>query len=291
MIDHFRPRKPVVRRVLGLVVGLTLWAGTAGLAAHPGVGAHRDARGYPEGADPQRIAVVELFTSEGCSSCPPADELVSKLAAEAKKAAESASKNDAEPAPQVIFLAFHVDYWDRLGWKDRFATPAASQRQREIAGRHKQQSYTPAMYVRGGGSLDGELFVGSDAAKAGAAIKRAQSTAFAAAPEVSIAARKVGEPIVVDIDFPTPQKNVRVLVALVEDGLSTKVERGENEGRTLKHDRVVRVFEMAELKDGKARVTLNLPKGVEESRARIVVLVEEAKTQVMLGTSELRIVR
>ena len=106
----------------------------------------------PATTGPSPVAVVELFTSEGCSSCPPADVLLSKLSAETAKSGSG-----------VYYLAFHVDYWDRLGWPDRFASADYTARQRAYAAAAgTRQVYTPQAVVNGAG----KGFVGSDATAA-----------------------------------------------------------------------------------------------------------------------------
>src|SRR5262245_9342561 len=105
-----------------------------------------------------RFALLELFTSEGCSSCPPADALLARLASEARNAGR-----------RVYALSFHVDYWDRLGWKDRYSSAAYSKRQGEYARRFRLASlYTPQLVVNGEQEM-----VGSDARSVEAALRAA----------------------------------------------------------------------------------------------------------------------
>lgn len=177
-------------------------------------------------SSPARVPViVELFTSEGCESCPPADQILKQFIA-------------AQPVDMamVIGLSEHVDYWDRLGWKDPFSDALYSRRQSDYATHAPSGSteniYTPQMIVDGGAS-----FVGSDRATALAAIRKA-----AAQPKRLIAlAWSVQQPGKLDIDVPAgARQSGRVMMAITEDGLSTNVTRGENSGRTLAHDGVVR---------------------------------------------------
>lgn len=162
----------------------------------------------------ERPAVVELFTSQGCSSCPPADAYLGELARSGR----------------VLALAYHVDYWDNLGWKDPFASPSGTERQR-LYGRALGLSgiYTPQMVV------DGQIdAVGSDrrAVEAALAGARRQGPAIRLAAAsgklaVSVAAQKTGAPAEV------------VLVAYL-DQADTKVRRGENAGRSLTEYAIVR---------------------------------------------------
>jgi len=150
-------------------------------------------------------ALVELFTSEGCSSCPPADALLARLADE----------------PAVAALSLHVDYWDGLGWRDPWSARFATERQRAYARRLGERSlYTPQMIVDGT-----DAFVGSDARRARDALARA-----ARAPKASLAPD--GDALIVR-DLPIPR--AEAWHARVRREATTRVERGENAGATLRH--------------------------------------------------------
>lgn len=167
--------------------------------------------------------IVELFTSEGCSSCPPADQVLKQLIA-----------SQPVDGATVIGLSEHVDYWDRLGWKDPFSDALFSRRQSDYAAHTGTDNiYTPQMVVDGGAG-----FVGSEKNVALDAVRKA-----AAKPKRSIAlAWSTQQPGKLDIDVPAggERQSGRVMMAITEDGLSTKVTRGENSGHTLAHDGVVR---------------------------------------------------
>ena len=192
----------------------------------------------------QGVAVVELFTSEGCSSCPPADGVLSELA-------HLARSTDARIYP----LAFHVDYWDGLGWPDRFASPENTARQQGYS--HAlgiRGLYTPQMVV--GGT---EEFVGSDRDRAKAAVARA--LAVPATVRVSLRARWTA-PDAVTVDFRTLGAAPRadVTLAVVERAASTAVGRGENAGKVLSHANVVLGFVSRPLEpEGSATVRLAIP--------------------------------
>jgi hypothetical protein len=164
--------------------------------------------------------VLELFTSQGCSSCPPADQVLSKLA-------NTGSLADRPVAP----LSFHVDYWNDLGWTDPYSLPAWTERQRQYAraiGDHRV--YTPELVV--GGAED---VIGSNFAAVTQAVQRAERPALLAAT----AAWAKGAVTVTT----TAPADADVWVAVWEDGTTTKVTRGENAGETLASDRVVRRLE------------------------------------------------
>lgn len=221
--------------------------------------------GAAETAKP--VAVVELFTSEGCSSCPPADALLTTLIKEH------------EAAGDLIALSFHVDYWDRLGWKDPWSSAAATERQQWYANRLASSLYTPQMVLNGN-----DEFVGSDAARARARIAAALKSAprWILKAEASRGTRD--SEIVIDASATrvagsgtgTPQ----VVVAIVERGLTSQVRRGENAGRTLAHDNVVRAFKVfaAEAKGPKM---IELPRDVNAENASVVVLAQEASGSIV----------
>ena len=185
--------------------------------------------GAAPGSVPRRTVVVELFTSDGCSSCPPADAVLSELVLRQPVA-----------GVEVLALGEHVDYWDRLGWRDPFSSAAHSIRQSNYDARvfHRNEVYTPQLVV------DGRLErVGSDIGAVQRAITQA-AQAPKAAVDVSVL-RANGRDLHVDVHVDVPPsltliESADVLVAITEDNLVTEVRRGENGGRTLRHSAVVR---------------------------------------------------
>lgn len=168
---------------------------------------------------PRGPIVLELFTSQGCSSCPPADRLLDKLARD--------SNGERALAP----LAFHVDYWDDLGWPDPYASPAWTERQRQYARALGDSSvYTPELVVGGTKGM-----VGSNAVAISAALG-------AATPPALLAAQGTWSTTQLEVTVAAPS-DADVYVAIWEDGTKTRVLRGENAGKTLAHDRVVRRLE------------------------------------------------
>jgi hypothetical protein len=163
--------------------------------------------------------VIELFTSQGCSSCPPADRLLAKLAGDG-------ALGDRALAP----LTFHVDYWNDLGWADPFSLPAWSERQRVYASAIDDRVYTPQLVVGGATGV-----VGSNAAAVAEAIRAAPHPAALAAT-----ATWARDAVTVTAKAPA---DAEVWVAVWEDGTSTRVARGENAGETLGSERVVRRLE------------------------------------------------
>jgi hypothetical protein len=217
--------------------------------------------------------LVELFTSEGCSSCPPADAALARL-------------HERQPVPGVslLVLSEHVDYWDRLGWRDPFSDPLYTDRQSryapKIAG---DRVYTPQVVV------DGRLDVlGSDedgitrAAKAAAGEPHGTVT-------VTPGVRGV-HPVHIAVAGLPPHSAAQVLLAVVEDGLSSKVERGENQGRTLPHTAVVRALKgvgsiaaTAAAWSGEAEV----PHDPAWKRTRVVIFVQDRESLRVLAAATL----
>jgi hypothetical protein len=164
----------------------------------------------------ERLVVVELFTSEGCSSCPPADVYLSELAQ---------SRRD------VLPLAFHVTYWNSLGWRDPFSFEAATQRQYGYSGHFGENSvFTPQMVVDGSKSL-----VGSDRAEAEKAIQAAKSAGQAA---VSLAVKRDGATLTIKLG--AGAGSGRLLLVGFDHLHRTSVGRGENSGRVLTESNIVR---------------------------------------------------
>lgn len=164
--------------------------------------------------------VVELFTSQGCSSCPPADRLLGQLAQAGSHAGRA-----------VVPLSFHVDYWNGLGWEDPFSSPAWTRRQHRYADAlGDTRVYTPELVVGGAAGM-----VGSQAAQVTRAIANAARPAL-----LPVTARWSKDKLVVTATAPA---GADVVVAIWEDPLGVKVPRGENAGATLAHRHVVRRLE------------------------------------------------
>jgi hypothetical protein len=218
-------------------------------------------------SDNKGFAVVELFTSEGCSSCPPADAVVAKLEK------ESADK-------PVYILAFHVDYWNRLGWKDVFSSAAYSNRQHQYAEwLHLSSVYTPQVVVNGS-----KEFVGSEEGTLLNTIKT--DLQKNAAAQISLSDVKV-DGNKVNLQYKTDGNiaNSTLLVAVIEKAATNKIERGENEGRTLSHVQIVRGFTIVPVKaDGAASV--NLPNGFDARNYELIAFVQNTLTGTINGATK-----
>jgi hypothetical protein len=175
------------------------------------------AEGDPRPAGP---VVLELFTSQGCSSCPPADRILDKLA-----------RTGALGGKQVVPLSFHVDYWNDLGWRDPYSLPAWTERQYEYSrALGDQRVYTPELVVGGASGM-----VGSNMTAIALAVGRAERPAL-------LPVTAVWSPRKLAVTATAPA-NADVLVAVFETARTNKVPRGENSGETLAHRNVVRRLE------------------------------------------------
>lgn len=209
------------------------------------------------------FAIVEMFTSQGCSSCPPAEEVLSEIERHAR-----------ERGQRVFALGFHVDYWDYLGWADPFADEAYTARQQAYARAFGAgQVYTPQMVVNG--TVE---FVGSDRQQAATAIASGL-TAVAATPlSMSIAPNTGGtgngNRVSVDYQIERAPNRTVLNIAVVERGLESEVTRGENAGRTLRQDNVVRAFTTMDLNAKTGRVKLEVPPDLDSRQASVVGYVQ-----------------
>ena len=198
-----------------------------------------------------RSHLLELYTSEGCSSCPPADRWLSAL----------------PDAPGLVPLAFHVDYWDSPAWTDRFADPRFTQRQNALAA-HANSTvvYTPEV------ALDGREWRGWQSGKPSSAN---------AAPLVALSLHVDStQPLRVRLDakpLDAAGANAYVAyVALAENQLSSAVRGGENSGAQLHHDHVVRAF-AGPLTLASAQATLDVPADLQREHAAVVAFVQRVK--------------
>ena len=235
--------------------------------------------GVPRTAGAPVPILVELFTSEGCSSCPPADTLLTRLAGE--KTIGGA---------EVVTLAFHVDYWDRLGWKDRFSSAAFTERQNRYAEAWKSDRvYTPQAVV------DGRVeFVGTDVKQALAAL-----AASAARPHATVAVALGPDDaprqrmLQVAIDPPAGATfSGDVLLAVAQDGLASEVTAGENARNHLEHTGVVRgVTRIGRVAKGApvrlASVKVPIDAAWATGSLRAVVFVQDERTREIHGTGQL----
>ncbi|NYF58070.1 DUF1223 domain-containing protein [Micromonospora purpureochromogenes] len=218
------------------------------------------------------FAVVEMFTSQGCNSCPPAEELLTEIEREARK--------EGQP---VYALGFHVDYWDDLGWPDPFADGAYTARQGAYARAFGSGGlYTPQMIVNGT-----DEFVGSDRRRAATAIAAALTEAATTPLALSVEDTAGGAEhrVVVDYQAERPPPRAVLNVAVVERGLENDVPRGENAGRTLRQDNVVRAFASVGLDAPSGRLELAVPPDLDPGQASVVGYVQHHGNKAIVGAT------
>jgi hypothetical protein len=205
----------------------------------------------------ERPVVVELFTSQGCNSCPPANAFLNEM---------SKQRRD------VLALAFHVTYWDRLGWKDPFSMEAATRRQDVYGRRFGDGSYTPEMVVDGAASM-----VGSARGEVNSAIENAKRNSRTAAP---VSVTKNGEQVSIEVGAGSGSGNI--LLIGFDHEHTTAVGRGENSGRTLVEANVVRSIRSVGQWSGTVmRISERFPEGQD------VAVVLEAPDGRIIGASRL----
>ena len=223
------------------------------------------------------VVIAELFTSEGCSSCPPADDLLRRLIATQPVA-----------GVEIVALGNHVDYWDGLGWRDPFSSALFSKRQSEYEAAvfRSKGSYTPQLVV------DGTLeAVGSDADAVRRSLVKAASLPKAT---VSVVARQEGDAgarVDVHLEIPpalSSHRTADIVVAVTEDELSNQVTRAENGGRTLSHSAVVRSLTTAgrlkaDQREASATIAVALAPDWKIPNLRIVAFVQEQASRRILG--------
>ena len=222
--------------------------------------------GKPDAAG-KGFAVVELFTSEGCSSCPPADALVAKVQKE----------NAGQP---VYILAFHVDYWNRLGWKDVFSNHEYSSRQYQYSKWLKSEVYTPQVIVNGRTE-----FVGSDEKSLRNAIKASLEKSIKT--ELSLNNIKVeGDKAIIQYHA-AGSSNLNLLIALVEKNATTRVQSGENGGRTLSHVQIVTQLKTVALKsNANGTESIALPNGFDRQKFELIGFVQNTLTGEINGATK-----
>ena len=195
------------------------------------------------------MAIVELFTSEGCSSCPPADQLLAAMEAENKA---------------LFVLSYHVDYWDRAGWKDPFSQAAFSDRQRQYAQNfHLENIYTPQAVVNGT-----EEFIGSDKQR------MLSSLQGKSVEDLKLDVHRKNIATLTLTYTPNNKTPAYLQIAFVQPQATTAVKGGENKGRTLNHVNIVRQLVTLETKKTSA-VELKIPAALQGTAFKVVLFVQQ----------------
>ena len=239
-------------------------------------------------ATAQTAVVVELFTSEGCSSCPPADQLLSRL--EVPRYGNALRTKQVvmiAPGIDVIALGEHVDYWDDLGWKDRYSSPLFSARQQDY-GRafHLESVYTPQIVVNGRKEV-----LGSDPRAVQDAIRSA-----AKEPQARVALA-MASPQTVSFSIsrlPQDSHEAEILLGITEGGLTSPIYGGENVGRQLRHAAVVRTLTSLGRLDPKspgeysATAQINLRPEWNRANLKLVLFLQDRANRHILGAASVK---
>jgi hypothetical protein len=223
----------------------------------------------PDAPAANSFAVIELFTSEGCSSCPPADAVVAKA--------------NKDFAGKVYVLGFHVDYWNQLGWRDQFSSASWTNRQKHYAELLNVNSiYTPQIVVNGKKEL-----VGSDEE----VLKNIIEYELKMEPPVNITLNaQNSKEKTISVAWTLSKENNAVLnIALVQLQATTEVKKGENQNRTLSHINIVR--ELKSVRNAKTTGTteLSLPSGAEANNFAIIAYLQDKDNWQVLGAVETNI--
>jgi hypothetical protein len=220
----------------------------------------KNARNSPNRNSAERgFAVVELFTSEGCSSCPPADKLIAKIAKE-------------DEGKEVYILSYHVDYWNQLGWKDRFSDAAYSNRQRQYASwLHLNTVYTPQIVVNGKTE-----FIGSNEYALNTAIDKGLHDSLRA--KLKIAANTENGKLKVHYETDDAARETNLVLALIQKSAETVVRAGENDGLTLSHVQIVRKLTIESIKEKNGDVIIDWQNDQEKNGWELIGFVQDRKS-------------
>lgn len=216
--------------------------------------------------DTKLSPVIELFSSEGCSSCPPAERVISSLNAEQ-------SQGDDTP----IIIVYAVDYWNRLGWVDPFSDRRHSVRQEHYAKWGVSKMFTPALIINGSTTV-----VGSDEPAVREALAAARGTSARSVLQLTVDWK--ADTVTGTISSDRSAAGVTYSIALVQDGVEQKIPRGENRGRTLIHDRLCRaIVTLAST----GRWVLPLPQPADRAASHIVAFEQQDATGLILGARQI----
>jgi len=215
------------------------------------------------------VVVLELFTSQGCSSCPLADEVLDKI--------QETYKND-----NVFALSYHVDYWNYIGWKDPFAKKTHTQKQRSYAVKFRDSRvYTPELVVNGQ-----EHFVGSNETKMHQKVKTYLKSSVNEAISMENIQRS-GSKVHFDYKFSGTSLARKLRVVLVIDERITQVKRGENRNRTLKNTNIVVNEFYLDVIAESGSLVINIPDVVvEDDVLHLMMIVENETTDILGATKE-----
>ncbi|MBS7254012.1 DUF1223 domain-containing protein [Flavobacterium branchiicola] len=237
------------------------------LSLFPNEDENRSGHSTIKTSDANGFAVVELFTSEGCSSCPPADELIAQL------------KNDTS-GKQVYLLVYHVDYWDRMGWKDKFSNPAFTARQQQYKEwLNLQTIYTPQFVVNGTSE-----FPGSNENELYNLVSDGLQTMFTSALEIKAEVKQQS----INVSYKTNYlaKDTKLIVALIQKNAISQVERGENKGRKLQHVQIVNDITRFALDKKENNLSISKPENFNASGYELIAFTQNELTGAITSASK-----
>jgi hypothetical protein len=226
---------------------------------------NKDVRSGRSDGNDKGFAVVELFTSEGCSSCPPADNLMATIQNE--KAGKA-----------LYILAYHVDYWDRLGWKDNFSQAAFTSRQRDYANLlHLNSIYTPQVVINGK-----KEFVGSNKKAVEDAI--ASSLLDSSAIRLNIKTNITNNAVEVEYETNDVGGKLNFIGNLVQKSAQTTVKGGENAGRKLTHVQIVRKQQIESVDSDRGKMSFALPSDYHDHEWELICFMQNSNGAIICAT-------
>lgn len=252
-----------MRNLFGLAASLLLLAVVLSSTAvsKPGIADVNKENGF---------LLLELFTSEGCSSCPRADELLGNIQQLAKDR-------------PIYILAYHIDYWDHQGWRDIFSNAAYTKRQYWYAQKLNAQVYTPQVIVNGKTE-----FVGSDQS----ALTNVLQNGFHcdSSKNLNLTGKGNGGKLAVNYVTSETRTNVELLIAIVQKNAVRQIKRGENGGRTLRHVQIVRDLKSFKIGNAqKGTADISLPDGFNETEWEVIGFLQDNKTGEIYAANRLMI--
>ena len=214
-----------------------------------------------EAKDNDGFALIELFTSEGCSSCPPADAILEEIQ---KKYSD---KN-------VLALSYHVDYWDKLGWKDVFSNSLFTERQEYYSDIFRLNTiYTPQVIINGK-----KEFIGSNRNKLISSIEEQLDEKPTTSIKLKAIQNNTGK---IEVNYSTDgdnSKDAQLILLLVQKMATSKINRGENEGRTLHHINIVREISYAHLTVKETTASFDLPKELKKNDVLVAGFIQDKRS-------------
>jgi hypothetical protein len=252
------------------------------IVAHPAM-AQEAAAASGDATAAKTPVLIELFTSEGCNTCPPADKVLGYM-----------EEKQPFPGTTVIALEEHVDYWNHEGWNDPYSSAKWTERQQNYAGLFKKQEYTPQMVIDGKAQL-----IGSDGPNV---VKAVQAAVAAPKTEVKIAAGATDPKGVRHYTVTTGKlaggaggDSAEVWLAVTEDGLQQSVNAGENSGQTLHHAATMRSLQKIGVADASKPESFSGDAAVKfdpkwnAANSRVVVFIQEKKSREVLGATAIAV--